>query len=242
MVDNNSSLLLFDRIREKCQRQQWYGPEMNDPAWFGNRYDPALDLDGRLGDKLNDPQRFGFKYPLATEEQLLATEEALGFALPPLLRALYTQFANGGFGPGYGIFGAIGGFDVMGTIVDRYLAYIDAGNVLPWCTERRIIDFADYDGQWQEVRDTGKNGKVRTIRYLKLSSCFWPEQFLPICDWGCVNESCLDCKTGRVYRFGVAKDESHLIWLQASSLKEWLERWTKLPFDSPDLFDCLLLE
>ena len=32
MVDNNSSLLLFDRIREKCQRQQWYGPEMNDPA------------------------------------------------------------------------------------------------------------------------------------------------------------------------------------------------------------------
>ena len=111
--------------------------------------------------------------------------------------------------------------------------------VYPWCCERRVIDFADYDDHWQEVTGKGRNGTVRTVRYLKLSSCYWPERFVPICYWGCVNESYLDCKTGRVYRFGVAEDESHLVELQASSLEECLERWTELPFDSVDLFECL---
>ncbi len=231
---------LFDRIREKCRRQQWYGAEMDDPAWFGNRYDPAMDHDGRLRVRLNDPQKFGFRYAPATEEQLLATEEALGFPLPPLLRALYANIANGGFGPGHGIRGAIGGFDggETGTIL-KYLSSIDTEYVYPWCSERRVINFADDDDQWEELTGEGRNGVVRTVRYLKLSSCFWPEQFLQICDWDCVNESCLDCKTGCVYLFGMAEDESHLIQLQASSLEEWLEHCTELPFDSADLFECL---
>src|SRR5438132_11366139 len=61
-------------------------------------------------------------YPPATEEQLQATEEALGFALPPLLRACYLRVSNGGFGPGEGVMGVIGGFeDNRGNIVDAYL-------------------------------------------------------------------------------------------------------------------------
>ena len=135
---------LCDRIREKCRRQQWYGPEMHDPAWFGNRYDPALDHDGRQHAKLNDPQKFGF-----IKEQLLVTEEALGFSLPPLLRALYTTLANGSFGPGYGIQGAIGGFDSGGTgTILKYLSHIDTEDVSPWCRDRRVIDIADYDDHW----------------------------------------------------------------------------------------------
>ncbi len=38
------------------------------------------------------------------------TEEVMGFAHPPLLRALYLQIANGGFGPDTGLIGALGGF------------------------------------------------------------------------------------------------------------------------------------
>ncbi|HEY7311698.1 MAG TPA: SMI1/KNR4 family protein [Gemmataceae bacterium] len=34
--------------------------------------------------------------PPATEETVRAAEESLGFALPPLLRAVYTRIANGG--------------------------------------------------------------------------------------------------------------------------------------------------
>lgn len=56
----------------------------------------------------------GFASLPATEAQLDRTEELLDLSLPPLLRALYTQIANGGFGPGGSpseyISGALGGF------------------------------------------------------------------------------------------------------------------------------------
>jgi hypothetical protein len=45
----------------------------------------------------------------ASEDDLVRTEQLLGFAIPPLLRRLYKEVANGGFGPGYGLTGAEGG-------------------------------------------------------------------------------------------------------------------------------------
>src|SRR5258708_27179168 len=104
---NNSYGELFDLIREKCQRENWYGPDGDNIYQYGEKYRRRRwydwDRNFHVVDKENDPLRFGFEYPPATEEQLLATEEALGFPLPPALRALYLQVANGGFGPGYDI-------------------------------------------------------------------------------------------------------------------------------------------
>lgn len=40
----------------------------------------------------------------ATPSEIASAEAALGFALPPLLRRLYGEVADGGFGPGYGLF------------------------------------------------------------------------------------------------------------------------------------------
>ena len=51
--------------------------------------------------------RESFEFLPAADEQIRATEQALGFSLPPFLRTLYTNVANGGFGP-TGITGAIG--------------------------------------------------------------------------------------------------------------------------------------
>lgn len=39
-----------------------------------------------------------------------SAEAKMGLGLPPLLRELYTQVGNGGFGPGYGVFGLEGGY------------------------------------------------------------------------------------------------------------------------------------
>jgi hypothetical protein len=36
-------------------------------------------------------------------------EKRLGFAFPPLLKRLYTEIGNGGFGPGYGLIGLTNG-------------------------------------------------------------------------------------------------------------------------------------
>jgi len=48
-------------------------------------------------------------YPPATKESLEAAEAELGFRLPHLLRRLYSEVENGGFGPGAGLVGVRGG-------------------------------------------------------------------------------------------------------------------------------------
>jgi hypothetical protein len=80
-----------------------------------------------------------------------AAEATHGFALPPLLRRLYTEVANGGFGPGDGIIGLPGGWtDERGeTVIDLYRSFgtidEDVGTgperLLPFCR----LDVAVYD-------------------------------------------------------------------------------------------------
>src|SRR5690348_994169 len=42
--------------------------------------------------------------PPVSQEQLERCEASLGFRLPELLRRLFLEIGNGGFGPGYGLF------------------------------------------------------------------------------------------------------------------------------------------
>ncbi|WP_160146039.1 SMI1/KNR4 family protein [Dictyobacter aurantiacus] len=49
------------------------------------------------------PTVWAFEYAPITEERLQIVEQNLGFSLPPLLHAIYSRLANGGFGPGYGL-------------------------------------------------------------------------------------------------------------------------------------------
>jgi len=64
----------------------------------------------------------------ASEEQLNAAERRLGFALPPLLRRLYAEVANGGVGPGPGLLGVKGGQanDHGKTVEDLYAEMLEA--------------------------------------------------------------------------------------------------------------------
>src|SRR6266487_2255071 len=106
---------LYHYIQEKCCRDGWYGG--------------TLDLRYARPDH---PQRHSFAYPPASEEQLRATEAALRFPLPPVLRTLYAEVANGGFGPGGGIQGALGGYgsrpdEPARTMVDDYHRHCQVG-------------------------------------------------------------------------------------------------------------------
>jgi hypothetical protein len=58
-------------------------------------------------------------YPPVTYDQIEAAEKAIGFPLPALIRELYVQVGNGGFGPGYGITGLENGFDIYGETLVR---------------------------------------------------------------------------------------------------------------------------
>jgi hypothetical protein len=56
-------------------------------------------------------------YPRLSEEVVRSAELRLGFALPAVLRSIYLEVGNGGFGPGYGIFGLQGGHRDEGSDV-----------------------------------------------------------------------------------------------------------------------------
>lgn len=213
-MGNNNYAKLFDRIREKCQRENWYGPDGDNIYKYGDRYRCRrwFDWDGNehVVDLDNDPLRFDFEYPPATEEQLRATEEALGFPLLPSLRALYAQVANGGFGPGYGIIGAIGGFPHWSNgrckdIADGYNKGRDS---------IQHIDFAAYE---KELATAGE---------VELPLGIYPDRFLFICYWGCGIGTDIDCNTGRIFQGQAAERSGYqVLEYRAASLEEWLERW-----------------
>ena len=87
---------LCERMRIHCARVGWYGPEME------------INVDRSEPWPRNPCMTFPIHLRLTTSRSA-QTERELGFKLPPLLRALYQQLGNGGFGPGYGLVGASGG-------------------------------------------------------------------------------------------------------------------------------------
>jgi len=58
--------------------------------------------DDEVVEALQIVARAGTLPPPATPEAVAAAEEVIGFPLPPLLRRLYVEVANGGFGPNEG--------------------------------------------------------------------------------------------------------------------------------------------
>jgi hypothetical protein len=229
---------LFDCIREHCRGNNWFGPDGDIPPfwgryemsyWFGpwdtapsvdthgahfkRMYDPAENASLVVVDRYTDPRRHDFAYPPATERQLRTTEAALGFALPPFLRALYKRVANGGFGPSYGIIGLAGGFpleDEMG--VDLVSAYelSTAG--------KRLVALRDYEGQ------------LSTQGYLAIPSDAHIKGLLRLAYEGCGITYELHAASGKVFwNLGGAGDGTYCLELKALSLEAWLNVWLDDP-------------
>lgn len=213
---------LVARIRTKCEHDRWFGPHARSPE--------------TLIVKESDPLRIAFAYPPATTEQLIATEQALGFPLLPLLRTLYRVLANGGYGPGYGLRGAMGGY---GTPAEPFNEYTSDDTIVGCYTRRKerasFINLAEYADQW---RQHGKR-----LPFLRLSSRLWPAGMLRICDLGCLQEICMD-RDGLLYLETPAnhdKDGTRLEMEEESgiyhyqyflerldySLEDWIEAWIR---------------
>lgn len=199
MKGNNYSSLC-ECIREHCHQQQWYGPDIyrNQSTFDRSPDEPWIRHDFRT--------RF---FPLATEEQLRLSEEAMGFPYPPVLRTLYLQVANGGFGPAYGLDGAFGGYSDAKHKEEEHEYILQESIVYPSSSEEiTLIDLDQY-------KQPGGNRKK-----IYIDPGTWPKHLIDLCEWGCGYFSLLHAPTGRVYYFG----EDYLFH-QADSLEEWLERW-----------------
>lgn len=85
-------------------------------------------------------------FPVADETTLQNAEELLGFRLPLLLRRLYLEIGNGGFGPSYGLIGVAGGATTSGgsNIVDLYQSFAapDPADVR-WQWPKKLLPVSD---------------------------------------------------------------------------------------------------
>ncbi|GAC1697350.1 MAG: hypothetical protein NVS9B9_19920 [Ktedonobacteraceae bacterium] len=207
---DQTNIALAERIRQKCQLDGWYGGGLVSPKW--------LDM------PTDHPQRRDFAFPPVSEKQLLATEVALGFSLPLVLRTLYTRLTNGGFGPGVGLLSALRedhshSNEVESTFVDDYYFRSQVGYAALQQSEPiQLIDLGDYTQHWQST-PTARG-------LLLLPYTVWPAQLLTLEDLGCYQHACLDCKTGRIFCTAPTEsDEKYELVLIATSLEDYLERW-----------------
>lgn len=144
--------------------------------------------------------------PPATAAEFAHAEALLKFALPPLLKDIYLEVGNGGFGPGYGLFPLYNEEDPdamsSSSLVTTYLAL-------------RSLTPEQFTQDWVDGDESDKN-RPR----------IWPEQVLMICDWGCNSYSYLDCSTDE-YRVLHVDHNTYVRKFsgESPSFSQWLEDW-----------------
>jgi len=211
---------LAEAILAKCQRNRWFGPDYYSPrrydGFFTSDFDPFPDEEGNFPAPtidaardyspipLDSPERTGFVYPKATPAQVTSSERMLGFALPPVLRELYQELANGGFGPVAGLRGIEGGYNGANR-------------------EGTILDFYPTTAKPDQLFDLALNQQG----WLILPEGRWPRRVLCLGDMGCVQEACVHASTERMYIRGVTADDRHALEPLPWTLEEWLWRWVR---------------
>lgn len=215
---------LIERIRDHCQHTAWdaqhLGPKERWPiraiADYDGWYIPSRETFIALA-KENHGRQPELAFPPATEQQIKETEQQLGFPLPLLLRLLYTQIANGGFGPGYGIIGALDGF----SLLDGFGNNIVLGYQKAIAHAEQLVRLETYEmaacGSLSQEQISPEGERI----YLRdFPERAWAEGLVPLCYWGCGICTYLDVSTEHIFQ---GMGWPHLF--VAASLEEWIERW-----------------
>jgi hypothetical protein len=161
----------------------------------------ALDkASSRPGKRLHE---IGKIYPPATWEMVRAAEERLGFPLPTLLGRVWIEVGNGGFGPGYGLFGLEGGHveEISRlTVPDLYFYTLEDPNslLLPLDEDAQLMWNAP---PWDP----------------------WPKKLVPICDWGCGSQSAIDCSTAEGEVIDLREGIDRIP--RRATFARWMEDW-----------------
>lgn len=209
---------LVERTRRFCADRRWFGPDMLRDEGF------------QLGERRAQYQG-GFLWPPATEPEVVAAEEQLGFALPTALRRLLRELANGDFGPGYGLHGITSAAHETRPritelppeslssleLIENNRAAIEAamahlpGVTLPSLPTRESMLEALNAPPPSIVSDHGQG------RYRRIAGGPW----LPLIDWGCGVHSVVHVPTTVVIR----QHDYDGFWREASTLDAWLGDW-----------------
>ena len=192
---------IFEAICQHCAAQGWYGAEM-----MGSEHRHVRD---------DDPRRIGFAFPPVTEAQVQEAEHRLGVSLPPVLRACYTELANGDFGPAYGLRSIIGGSEYLSNLLDSYPALDE---------ECEVLDI--------DMMSASKGGTQ--VFEIPFDHCCWVRAALPLIEEGCARTLCLDATSGSIFRAAPSATGETFRYI-APNFETLLEQWLSneiLPLES----------
>lgn len=122
--------------------------------------------------------------PALASAQLLRAEKLLGCQLPDLLKALYLQVGNGGFGPGYGLFPISLGDPGFADLVGVYWYVRGDARQLNPDTLLDLTKLAE-----QDLSDEASPAGPADATF----DWQWPAGLLPILSHGCGIYECLEC-------------------------------------------------
>ena len=154
------------------------------------------DLDDELvgraeayGASMNRPAERQLPAP-ATPEALDAAEARMGVTIPPLLRRLYAEVANGGFGPGSGIIGIEGGWtDDHGRTIEDLFEMMSEGDPdePAWSWPAGLVPIVDASPVWTCIETAAPGNRVVDFDHEEIDYGGWDASFSDVApslhDW-----------------------------------------------------------
>lgn len=166
------------------------------------RRSPAVEMDafcvrGTESGAILGPKR---PNPPLRQESLEELEHEFGFRFPTLVRRLYTEVADGGYGPSWGINRLRQPPNVP---IDP--AYSEMMSIESWYRRDRI--------HWQGGQPPE----------------YWPHPFIRFCESGCNIFIGVDCSSDQgtvvMYDPNLSQDERDCLVPVADSVAQWLSNW-----------------
>lgn len=150
----------------------------------------------------------------APPDEVKFVETAVGLVLPPLMREIFVQVGNGGFGPGYGITGLETGTKLFGSTFTENVMLLRS-------MKSHLADLVDEtQRQAQSDLDYPESLPNRIRDYIKWHS---EDTYVVYCDWGGTVSTIVDIGEPSLPVF--SNEWASITPHSSGTLRQWWRDW-----------------
>lgn len=154
-------------------------------------------------------------YPPASLREIQEVEASIGFTLPPLIREIFLQVGNGGFGPGYGIAGLLTGYKA------NYLSFVEYINDHPKFMDHLQESMESTRTAPTDLTEYNQREKKNYEKWVQLG--LHQGLVIEYCNWGCAVGTIIN---GNMPHLPVYSRDGIFIKEHSSkTLRQWWQDW-----------------